>query len=131
VFDAPAAPVERIVKVGGVASCVDVRRACFEALIDNDAVCDDEATAGKETDVGDDAYADDRDVGCDANAALGLDVLEPPVTGEARGLLCEHHLDAVLPVERRQFVAEVGGAELVDQARAAVDQRDFEAELAQ
>ena len=113
-FDAPAAPVERVVEVGGVAGGVDVRRACFEALIDDDAVGEDEATAGEEADVGDDADSDDRDVGLDANAAPGLDVLEPPVAGEARDLLCEHQLDAVLSVERRQFVAEVGGAELVE-----------------
>jgi hypothetical protein len=85
----------------------------------------------EEVDVRDDAYADDGDVGLDAKAASGFDVLESVVAAEARDLVLEQDVDTVLAVEREQFVAQLARAELVEQAVTHVDQGDREAELAQ
>ena len=126
----PLTREQRVEEVGDVAGRIDGGRGALEALVHDDAVVEDESASVEEADARNDPDADDREVGGGAETALGFHVLEPVVAAEARHHLLQQHVDAVLAIEGEQLLAQLGGAEHVEEAGAHVYQRHVEPELA-
>ena len=74
-LDPPLAVVEGVEEVGDVAGGVHVGHVGLESLVDDDAVVDARARCPRESRVRCDADTDDGELGFDAEAALGLDLL--------------------------------------------------------
>ena len=128
----PASPTEeRVEEVGDVTHRIDVRDVRLEALVDDDAVVELDPAALEEVGDGVDSDSDDGHVRVHAASVLRRYGLEPAVSVERIDLVSENEVDSLPVVERRELVAQLLDAQLVEEPAAEMDLRHLLAELAQ